>query len=122
MKTEVKNKKRRKYRKHKKDIPSLINRNDLVDKLIKSLSEMSGYSGNQLYEVKTHDASWWRRIAVYILVQEFEWTQEAAGKAFGISASAVNQVLNKFDDMLKKDEADIRLKPYLEKAINDVVL
>tara|TARA_B100001094_G_C18195858_1_gene810872 strand:- start:13435 stop:13797 length:363 start_codon:yes stop_codon:yes gene_type:complete len=120
MKTEVK--KRRPYRKTKKDVPTLINKNELIDKLIKSLSEMSGYTGKQIYETNTHDASWWRQMAVYILAQEFDWTQEAAGKAFGISAAAVNHTLNKFDNILAKDEADVRFKPYLEKAINDVVL
>jgi len=120
MKTEAKQ--RRPYRKRKREVPILINKNELIDKLIKSLSEMSGYTGKQLYETNTHDASWWRRVAVYILVDEFHWTQDSAGKAFGITAAAVNHTLNKFDTMLATDEADVRLKPYLEKAINDVVL
>jgi len=122
MKTEIKKKKRRPYRKHKTDIPNFVNRNLLMDRCIQSLTEMSGYSKDQIYKCNTRDCSWWRRLGVYILVQKMEWTQESAGKAFGMSASAVNQILDKFDKMLEEDQYDIRLVPYMEKLYNDIAL
>ena len=114
--------KKRKYRKRKTNIPQMHDKNRLVEALVDSLTRITGYTKKDIYQNGAHDLSFWRRLAVYVLVTEFGWTQTSAGIAFGLSAPAVSLALDKFDKIVQSEETQHELLPHLERIIDDIVL
>ena len=115
-------KEKRRYRKRKTKIPQVHNKNELVDSLVDSLTRITGYTKKDIYENGTHDLSFWRRFAAYVLVTEFGWTQTSAGHAFGLSAPAISLATKKFDAIVESEERHHELVPHLERIIDDIVL
>ena len=120
--TEPTKPKKRKYRKRKSAIPQMHDKNRLVEALIDSLIKITGYTKKELYEDGSHDMSFWRRLAVYVLVTEFGWTQRSAGIAFGLSSPAVSLALDKFEQIVESEDRKHELLPYLEKIVDYIVL
>ena len=118
---EIKTEKRR-YRSNLSEIPVLKNRTEIVDALMVSLSKMSGFTKNDLYDGGGHELSWWRYRGVYVLVKEFLWTQKSAGTTFGLSSASVSGALDKLEAVLESAEKEHTLRPYIDKVIDEIVL
>lgn len=69
-----------------REIPPLFNKNDVVNRLLESISRHSGHTPDEIRNSREHKVSHWRKIAMYILVKEYKWTYESAGGVFGKKA------------------------------------
>ena len=84
-----------KKKKKEKIVPTHSGKLDLTDKaqlvikLINSISKVSGYTKNDMKESRHSGLIYWRKLALYILVKEFNWSEREAGRAFGRSEPMV---------------------------------
>ena len=100
----------------------LTDKEQLVIKLINSISRVSGYSESAMKSDPDLKLIYWRKLALYILVKEFNWSEREAGRAFGRSEPMVIEAI---DDMQKvrdtPGKAHLVVSPY-NQVVHDLTL
>jgi len=105
-----------------KEIPNLTNKKELMERLFKALSKASGYSEYELKKETQKHLTWWRKLGMYVLVKEFDWTQRASGLAFGRDHTIVSKIVKEFDEILDTEGQKHKVLPYLNLVIHDLTL
>ena len=120
--------KKTKKKKKEKKVPThsgkldLTNKREVVNKLMNSISKVSGYSEYELKKDQNIRLIYWRKLALYILVHEFKWTERAAGMAFGRSEPTVIGVVEEFNKIRSTPgKAHLVLSPF-NQVVHDLTL
>ena len=111
-----------KLRKRKNKIPDLTNKKELMDALIKAISKASGHSEYEIRKTNGRELVYWKRIGMYVLHKEFDWTQRAAGLAFGRDHTLVSRTVTEFDEILETEGQRHKLLPYLNLIKHELTL
>lgn len=109
------------YRK-KQYPPSLENKNDLTERLIKSLSKHSGYSEEDIKNSKSHHPAFWRKIAVYLLVEKYDWTMQGAADVFEQTAPNAYNGYKSIERLATTDGKKHLVMPYVNQVYHDLTL
>tara|TARA_R100000995_G_scaffold37246_1_gene17061 strand:+ start:194 stop:535 length:342 start_codon:yes stop_codon:yes gene_type:complete len=110
--------------KYKKEtaVPDLTNKKELMNALIKAIEKASGFSEYEIKKDTGRHLAWWKKIGMYVLVKEFDWTQRAAGLAFGRDHTIVSKAVKEFDEILATDGQRHKVLPYINQITHELTL
>jgi hypothetical protein len=106
----------------KKQPPVLINQQELINRLLKSISNYSGFSEEYIKDGTEHLCSHWRKIGMYILVKKYGFTYENAGKVFGKKAPHCHIVVKEITKLLTTEGKKHLASPFVNKFTFDMEL
>tara|TARA_R100000655_G_scaffold18867_1_gene39619 strand:- start:11295 stop:11642 length:348 start_codon:yes stop_codon:yes gene_type:complete len=106
----------------KKQIRPLINQNLIINRLLQSMSNHSGFDEAYLKDSTKHNASHWRKIAMFILVKKFGFTYETAGKVFGKKAPHCHVVVKEINALMTTEGQKHLALPYVNQLMFDIEL
>ena len=105
-----------------REIPPLVNKNDLINRLLESISRHSGHTPEEIRNGSEHKMSHWRKIAMYILVTEYKWTYESAGGVFENKAPHAHISVADIKKKLNTEGQVHLVLPYINQVIFDLEL
>jgi hypothetical protein len=103
-----------------KEIRPLLNQKLIINRLLQSMSNHSGFDEEYLKDSTKHNASHWRKIAMYILVKKFGFTYETAGGVFGKKAPHCHIVVKEISELLTTEGKKHLALPYVNQLIFDI--
>jgi len=104
----------------KKQPPVLINQQALINRLLQSISNYSGFSEEYIKDGSEHLCSHWRKIGMYILVKKYGFTYETAGRVFGKKAPHCHIVVKEITKLLTTEGDKHLASPFINKFTFDM--
>lgn len=98
-----------------KKLRPLINQKEIIDRLLTSMSNYSGFTEDYLKDGTEHLCSHWRKIGMYILVKKYGFTYENAGNVFGKKAPQAHIVVKEISEILNTDGMKHLALPFINK-------
>ena len=106
----------------KKQIRPLINQNLIINRLLQSMSNHSGFDEAYLKDSTKHNASHWRKIGMFILVKKFGFTYETAGNVFSKKTPHCHIVVKEIGELLNTEGKKHLALPYVNQLMFDIEL
>jgi hypothetical protein len=94
----------------------------LIDAMLKGASEFTGYSPDQLKNLKKNYITRWRNIIIYTLVSEFGCDLEEVCDAFGQDKVLVGVALDDLEGIRATEGRRHLLLPYVNRLVDYIVL
>lgn len=106
----------------KKPIRSLENKNTLTSNLIASLSRISGFTEEDIRKSRNHHQVFWRRIGIWILMEDYGWTNQAVADVFNTSPPNIFNSFKIIDKLLNDKMRRSSILPYINRVTDDLTL
>tara|TARA_B100000963_G_scaffold350199_1_gene360163 strand:+ start:350 stop:697 length:348 start_codon:yes stop_codon:yes gene_type:complete len=103
-----------------KEIRPLLNQTVIINRLLKSMRNHSGFDEDYLKDSTKHNASHWRKIGMFILVKKFGFTYETAANVFGKHAPHCHIVVKQVANLLTTEGKKHLALPYVNQVMFDI--
>ena len=102
--------------------PSLENRHSLTKRLLESISRHSGFSIEEFVKSGKRKHIWWRRVGIWILIEDYGGTHQAVADVFKCATSTIHHSFTVIDVSLRNKMCVDSYLPYINKVTEDLAL
>lgn len=98
------------------------NEQELSERLIKSISKFTGWDRDKILNGSEHKTVFWRKIACYVLMEKFHWTNQAVADLFDYDVSNAWTQHQWVKRKANNQETAFEVVPFINQLYHDLTL